>query len=291
MGEFYAIACAVVWSAAVIFFRKSGETIDPFALNLFRVVISTVLLTASLVALGKPLIGDAAGKDIAILVASGVIAIAISDTLFHMCLNRVGAGLNAVVDSLYSPFIILFAYVMLHETVGPRQFAGMALIIGGVIMASRVAPPPDTSARTLVAGILFGVAAMATIAFGIVLAKPVLVKTDVLWATTIRQYGALAALGLVTLVRSDRERVLRVFRPSASWRFSVPGTVLGSYVSLTLWIAGMKYAATGTAGILNQSSTLFILVLATLVLKEPFTRRKAVSVALTSAGILLTVSG
>jgi drug/metabolite transporter (DMT)-like permease len=289
VGEFFALACAMVWAVAVIFFRKSGETVPPFDLNVFRVAVSSVLLVGTLFLLDKPLLGQAPWPDVMILMVSGVIAIAISDTLFHMCLNRVGAGLNSIVDSLYSPFIILFAFLMLDETLGVRQFAGMGLIISGVLLASRIAPPPGTSRSTLVAGIFFGVCAMATISFGIVLAKPVLVRSDVLWATAVRQIGALIALVLVTVFHRDRSRVLRGFRPNRSWRFTVPGTVLGSYVSLTLWIAGMKYAATGTAGILNQTSTLFVLVLATLILKEPFSRRKGLSVLLTAGGVLLTV--
>ena len=46
MGEFYAVSCALVWALAVVFFRKSGEYVDPFALNLFRVAVSIVLLLA-----------------------------------------------------------------------------------------------------------------------------------------------------------------------------------------------------------------------------------------------------
>lgn len=289
MGEFYALACALVWAVAVVFFRKSGETVAPFSLNLFRVSVSSVLLIGTLVLLDKPIFGQAPWSDVLILMISGVIAIAISDTLFHMCLNRVGAGLNGIVDSLYSPFIILFAFLMLGERLGALQFAGMGLIITGVLLASRVAPPPGTSRRTLVTGILLGVCAMATISFGIVLAKPVLVRSDVLWATAVRQIGALIALAAVTLFHRDRTGVLRAFRPNASWRFTIPGTVLGSYVSLTLWIAGMKYADTGTAGILNQTSTLFILILATVILKEPFSRRKGLSVLFTLAGVVLTL--
>ncbi len=141
----------------------------------------------------------------------------------------------------------------------------------------------------MVLGMIYGAVAMATLGFGIVLAKPVLTRTDVLWATTIRQLGALVALALVALARNDRRQILAVFRPDSSWRYSLTGTFLGSYVALTLWIAGMKYTATGIAGILNQSSTLFILILATLVLKEPFSRRKGFSVVLTLGGVLVTL--
>ena len=44
MGELYALLTAVIWAVAVILLRRSGETVSPFALNLFRVVVSTFLL-------------------------------------------------------------------------------------------------------------------------------------------------------------------------------------------------------------------------------------------------------
>ncbi len=100
MGEFFALACALVWAFAVVLFRKSGSTVSPLALNLFRVSISSVMFIITMLIMRIPLLGQAPLSDYLTLMASGVIAIAIADTLFHMSLNRVGAGINAIVDSL-----------------------------------------------------------------------------------------------------------------------------------------------------------------------------------------------
>lgn len=289
MGEFYASACAVMWAFAVIFFRKSGLTVPPLSLNLFRVVISSGFFLATLAVRGEALLAPVPVRDYVILMFSGVLAIAVADTLFHMSLNRVGAGINAIVDALYSPFTVFFAFVMLGERLSGWDFGGMVLILGGVILASSVRLPAGVPRRGLVMGILLGVASMAFLAFGIILAKPVLERSDVLWATTIRQLGALLALAPAALLRGDRAAVWGVFRPQASWRFALPGTLFGSYLSLLFWIAGMKYTRAGTAAILNQTSTIYILVLATFFLHEPFTRRKAAACALALGGIVLVI--
>lgn len=290
MGEFYALACALVWAFAVIFFKKSGETVSPFTLNLFRVTVSSGLFAITMLVLGKPLWGQAPLEDYLILAVSGVIAIAISDTLLHMSLNRVGAGLNAIVGTLYSPFIILFAIIMLGETLRLGQFLGMVMIISGVLVASAAKPPEGISRRDLILGILFGVAAMATLGFGIVLAKPVLERSDVLWATAVRQFGSLAVLVPVALIWPGRRRRLKVFRPHSAWKFTLPGTFLGSFLALILWISGMKYTTAGNAGILNQTSTIYILILASFFLKESFTRRKALATVMALGGILLVLN-
>ncbi|UCF05506.1 MAG: DMT family transporter [bacterium] len=291
MGEIYALICALLWSCAVILFKKSGETISPYSLNLFRVSISSVLFTITLLVLRQPFITGAPLTDYLILFASGIFAIAVSDTLFHMSLNIVGAGITAIVDCLYSPFIVLTAYLMIAERLGPWQFAGMALIILGVFVAARHEPPPGITPRRLVIGVLYGVLAMATLAFGIVIAKPVLNRSPVMWATAMRQFGTLAALLPVALISRRRRTIFSVFKPHRAWRFSLSGTLMGSYLSLVFWIAGMKYTLAGIAAIINQTSTIFIIIFATIFLKERFTRRKAAAAALAVAGILMVTMG
>ncbi len=292
MGELFALLTAVVWAGAVICFKRSGDRVAPFTLNLFRVVYSSVLLLVTMAIVGQPLLRAAAStRDLELLVLSGVVGIAISDTLFHAALNRVGAGITAIVDCLYSPIVSLLAFAWLGERLSPQQVVGMVLVIAGVLTTVRRTEAHRITQSQLVAGILFGVLAMATVAAGIVIAKPVLDHQPVIWATGVRQVAALGVLLPVALVSRDRRRHLEALVPGASGRWTLVGTLLGSYVALLLWIAGMKYADTGVAAILNQTSTVLILVLATLVLREPFTRRRAAACGLALAGTLCVVLG
>ena len=287
MGEVFALLTAVVWAVAVILLKRSGETISPFALNLFRVVVSTALLLPTVVLAGEARWAEATTADVLILFASGIIAIATSDTLFHMSLNAVGAGISAIIDCLYAPLTVLFATVLLGERLSALQLTGMALVVTGILAASGHAPPKGVPARRVALGVVWGVLAMIALALGIVIAKPVLDHAPVLWATAIRQVGCLLVMGPIALVSPRRREFLSVFRPSRRWRVSLPAAVLGSYLALILWIAGMKYTKVGVAAILNQSSTVYVLILAAIFLHEPFTRRKLVASALAVTGIVL----
>ncbi len=291
MGSFYALMTAVMWAAAVIFLKRSGETIPPFALNVFRVVVSTVFLVPTIALAGQEVFYRAPLRDYLTLFASGVIAIAISDTFLLMALNRLGAGIMAIVDCLYAPFIVLFAFAILGERLGVWQWAGLALVIAGVLIAARHEPPRGTTARQILIGTLFGVIAMATVALGIVIAKPVLERSPVLWATTMRQIGALIAMVPVALVLPERREIAGLFRPARNWRYSVPATLIGSYLALIFWIAGMKYSLAGPAAILNQTSSIYVLIFASIVLKEPFTARKVIASVLAVGGIVMVTLG
>jgi drug/metabolite transporter (DMT)-like permease len=287
LGELYALICAVIWACAVILLKRSGETVSPFALNLFRVGVSSVLLVVTALAAGQGLVRDAPARDVLTLMASGVIAIALADTLFHRCLNIVGAGVTAIVDCLYSPLVVLFAFLLIGEHLNAWQLLGMVAVIAAVLIASGHPAPPGVPPRTLLKGSLMGMGAMAAVALGVVIAKPVLERQPVLWSTTVRQLGALAVMLPVAVVSPQRRRYFGVFRPGASWRFSLPGTILGSYLALMFWLAGMKYTQAGAAAILNQTSTIYVLILASFFLHEPFTRRKLAASALAIAGILM----
>jgi drug/metabolite transporter (DMT)-like permease len=290
-GEMFALAAAVFWSFAVILLRRAGETVSPFALNLYRVAVSSVLLVLVLMLSGVPLLTSRPLQDHLILVASGVIGIALSDTLFHRCLNLVGAGINAIIDCLYSPFIAIFALVLLREQLGPWQLGGMALVISGVLATTRAIPPAGTTRQALLAGIAWGVLAMVTLAVGIVIAKPVLARAPLIWVITYRQLASLAVMIPVAAVSPHRSQIWSVFRPTRTWRFTLPATILGSFLALMCWIAGMKYTETGTAAILNQTSTIFILIFASLFLREPFTIRRLIAAALAVSGILMVTLG
>jgi drug/metabolite transporter (DMT)-like permease len=124
---------------------------------------------------------------------------------------------------------------------------------------------------------------MFFMAVGIVMAKPVLDRTDPWWATTVRLVGGVVVLGVHAAIRHRRE-TLRVLRPGRHWKLLVPTGAMGTYFAMFFWIAGMKYTHTTVASVLNQTSAIHVLVLATVFLREPLTLRKLVAILLGFAG-------
>jgi len=289
VGEIYALACALIWGFAVILFQRTGERVAPLALNLFRSSLGVVLLLPTLWLAGQSLLHPAAARDTLILLASGIIGIAFADTLFHASLNRVGSGISAIVSTTYSPFVVLLAFLMIRERITLVDLAGMGLILSSVLLTGSLAPPPGRTRRQIVTGIVIGIVDLMLLAFSIVLAKPVLDQVPVLWATTVRQLGSLAALLIMALLSRRRREHFAVYRPSPGWRFMLPGAALGSYLALILWIASMKHTMASLAAILTQTSTIFILVFAAIFLREPFSKRKVAAASLAVAGVLLIV--
>ncbi|MBN2408611.1 MAG: DMT family transporter [Candidatus Aminicenantes bacterium] len=286
-GEILSVGSALVWSAAVLLFRVSGRTVSPLALNLFKNSFATVILVVVMGLLGRPLLPDAPLLDYALIGLSGLIGVAISDTLFFGCLNLLGASLTAVVDCLYSPFVILFSFLFIGERLGARQILGVALILSALVWISRSKEKNLPPRKALVRGIGLGALAMITLAASIVMIKPLLAGTSVLWATLWRMAVGTVALG-AALPFHPRSRVIsRPLLSPRNWRPMVPGAFLGAFVSPVVWMAGMKYTLVSIAAPLNQLNSIFIFVLAAIFLKEKVTRAKIAAVVLATAGAFL----
>jgi drug/metabolite transporter (DMT)-like permease len=164
--------------------------------------------------------------------------------------------------------------------------------LSGVLLSSKHPPPPGRTSGQIVTGVLLGAAAMALMGFGIVLTKPVLEADDfpLMWAATIRLAAGTVFLPFMVLASPRRKEYLRAFVPSRTWLISILASILGSYFAYVFWIAGFKYAQASIVCLLNQTSVVFAILFATLILKERFTRRKLLAVSVAMAGIAIIVT-
>ena len=289
-GELYSLSCAAIWAVGVILFRLSGERVAPVALNLFKNSVGLLLFLLTLPLLGIPLLPeDATSADLWAMAFSGVVGIGIADSLFFASLNRLGAGNSAIVDSLYSPFVILSAFLYLHEPIGWKVIAAMVLMTAAILVGTWEPNVPERSAqrKQVAAGIGLGVGGILLMAIGLVAVKPVLEHANAWWVTTMRLVFGTAFLAVQGALPKHRAAVIDTFRPSRAWRVSVPAAVIGCYLAMITWIAGMKLTLASVASILNQTSTIFVVLLAAVFLKERLTSRRLAAVLMAFVGAVL----
>jgi drug/metabolite transporter (DMT)-like permease len=287
LGETLAAASGLVWAVAVVLFRISGRRVHPVGLNLAKTVLALAAMVPTLLILGESLAPAVPASTIGLLLLSGVLGIAVSDTLFFSALNRLGAGLTAIVDCFYSPFVIALSFALLGERLTLVQLAGAGLVISAVLTLSKEGKLERIGRRDLVLGIVYGILAMFFVAFGIVMVKPVLGSVSVFWATLVRLAGgSIALVALVPFLR-NRRAILAPLGDPRNWKALLPAAFLGSYLSLILWMGGMKYAKASVAAVLNQLNTIFIVIIAAIVLRERLTGWKVLAVVLAFVGAYL----
>jgi drug/metabolite transporter (DMT)-like permease len=290
LGKSLALASALSWAIAVILFRISGKNVHPIGLNLFKSLFSGILMILTLWVFKQPLLPALPLNYYALLLLSGIIGIGVSDTLLFAGLNRLGASLTAIVTCSYSPFVIILATIFIHESMSPWQIAGVVFIISAVSTISLKTDGINSLSRSqLLRGIFLGLTAMLCMAVSIVIMKPVLSHTSLLWATITRIAGGGFFLTAVVLLHPAWKQIWKSIFSRESWKPMLSGSFLGGYLSLIAWMAGMKYAQASEASVLNQMNTIFIFVLGIIFLKEKLTPKKTLAFILAATGLVLVV--
>ncbi len=290
IGVLCATGAALFWSAAVIMFKRSGEVLSPTALNLFKGLVTLLLLVPTLLLAGTPLFPDRPLHDWMLFSISGVLGISLADNFFFMALKRLGAGLWAVVDCLYLPSIILLSALFLNESIGPKGLTGAALVMAAIVAGSHSGLPVVESRRDVMAGLFWGALSVALMAGSIVMVKPLLATTSVLWASFVRLLAGVVGLLVITWFHPQRGTILQVLVPSPVWKIALPASIVGNYLAMLAWLAGFKYTLVSVAAILNQLSTIFTFILAAVILKEPVTPARLIAIVLAVAGALLATA-
>jgi len=289
MGELLALMTALLWALGVVLFKKSVSFVPPFALSVFKAIVAFVLMAATTVVVGQAHAVSISPAHLMIILFSGALGIGISDTLYFMTLSRIGASRTALVDCLYSPFVIMFSAFMLDEKLSRLAVVGGVLILSSVLISSNRGFEKRIPPKQLWTGCALGGSAMGTVGFAIVLVKPLLPLHPLAWVSAIRMAGGLGALVLLLPLHPDRREVIAAFRPQSGWVWMLAGTFFGSYLSLMCWLGGFKYSQAGIAALLNQTSTVLIVLLAAVVLKEPLTRIKLLAVGMAFAGAAIVL--
>ncbi len=272
-------------------FKKSGESVHPIALNLFKNLMAVILLIPTIYILGHSLFQPVSGHDCLIIFLSGALGIGVADTLFFKSLNLLGASLVAIVDCLYSPFIICLSFLFLGESLNLYQVIGLLMILSAVLTITRPGSNSNLSRRNLVLGVLFGVLAMAANAAGIVVVKPILDRFSLVWIAEMRLFAGAVILGLVLMFHPARRKIASSLNSIGKWHYTIGGSFFGAYLSMIFWLGGMKFTQASISASLNQTSNIFIFIFAAIFLKETINKHKVLAILLAVAGaILITFS-
>jgi len=285
IGEACSIGSALAWSGGVIMYERLGETLAPLQLNLLKNLIVLALLVPTLLltpGAGWPSLSPAA---LVLTLVSGVLGIAIADTLYFRALNALGAARVGIIGNLYSPFVIVLSFLFLAERLNALQIVGFMLVSIGVLLVTRQRAEKALAPAELRRGVLCGAAAIALMAIAIVMVKRVLEGQPLLWVVALRLLGGVAGLAALFVWRGQPLLPNAQHRPRLRWHVLIVGALLGQYVSMMLWLAGYKYTKASVAAILNESSSIFIVLLAALFLHEALTTRKLLGVGCTLSGV------
>lgn len=289
LGEIFALSSAICWATAIILFKHSGETLSATALNLFKNTLATFLLVPTALLMEGFQLPQLDAINWTIVAISGFIGIALSDTWYFLALRKVGAGNTAIVSSLYSPFVIVLSVLFLNETLHWNQFIGFSMVLLGIILVTWQRNRKNVDAPVLWQGLALAAGAVFLNAVGVVMVKRILEGDGFFWIISLRLIGGIIGSIVLLLIGRKFLSVVRELKQPRDWRILIIASVLGTYISMMLWLGGYKYTDAIIASVLNETSIVFIVLFAWLFLKEEVNRRRLAGVVLAFLGVIVFV--
>ena len=290
LGEAYALTCALCWSTAVILFKQAGNSLTADGLNLTKNVFGVLLLIPTALIVEKLEIPALSSQQWLILIASGYFGIAVADTWYFKALRVLGAGRTAIVGSLYSPFVVMLSVAFLGETLKPWQWLGFGLVLIGVFIVTHQRNLGALERKTLFRGATFGAASIFLTAAGVVVMKPILAEEGFFWIAGLRMLaGVVGMLIYLSFVRRLSGIISDIRTKQHKWITIAVASLFGTYLAILFWLAGFKYADASVASVLNETSSVMIVLLAWVCLKEPLTTKKILGAMFTFFGVLVFI--
>ena len=286
-GEFFALACAFGWALAIILFRRVGDALPPFELNLFKNLLGFSLILPTLAVVEGFQLSAFSPQDIAITMLSGLLGIAVADTWYLRALSLMGASRTGIVSGLLSPFVILLSIMFLGESLRGWQLAGFALVMCGILLVTWRQNRREVDAAHLSKGVFYGIGAVFLMAVGIVMVKEILETRPFMMTAEIRLAGGAGGMLIYMALRGRYAAVKHNFMKPLPWKLIIAGSFLGAYVSMMMWLAGYKLIPASEASVLNETANAWIVLLAWLMLGESIGYRKVTGIMLTSAGVIV----
>ncbi len=283
LGVVLALSCALTWSISIILLKIAGTQLNPIILNLGKNALGLLLLLPTALLIDGPL-PEISSSHYLILFVSGFFGIGIADAMVLRALEQLPASKVAILECLYTPFVITLSLTFLDESLTLTHGVGGGLILLALLL---IKPQNRESQESSFRGIIYMASGLFTMAGGIIMVKPLFTTVPLFWIIALRMVaGVLSSIAILPIVKNPFEQTLLLLN-TKNRGIVITGFLLSSYISISLWIAGYKYLPASVASVLNQTSTIFTVILASLILKEPFEKKKIIAAILATLGVIV----
>ncbi|MBU2574510.1 MAG: DMT family transporter [Elusimicrobia bacterium] len=285
LGSTAALLSAAAWALSSILFRRLGEKASPSGMNLGKCILGSVALGAIILIIGmKPV----PVRDFIFLGLSGLLGIALGDTLFFTALMSLGPRLALLLGALGPVFTVILAVIFLGERPSLLAWTGIVTTIAGVNWVIWESVPKEAEGRShKLTGIKYGVLSIFCNAAGIILAKVGVSSVSALDGTFIRFLWGMAGLLIAGAFSGKLKGWLAPFGDRKTIKLLLSAVFVAIFGGFWLFLFALKHIDVSIAVILNETAPLFVLPLAYFMLKEKISPRSVIGAAIAVSGVVL----
>ncbi len=283
-GEISATLSALSYAIGVIFFRISTLNFKTIPLVTFNTTFTFFLFLLSMILFKSYPTDNLILSDYIKIAVSGIIGVSFGDLLYIYSLSKLGASLAAIVTCLYAPFVVILAFLIFGEGISITSFIGGILILLSIII---VVPKKKDPTKNFKVPAICAIVSVLMMAYAVLMIRDIFRKESLLFVVSVRFLFATIIIWSIAFFSGQFKNCVRIFYFNSLAKWVLGGAFFGSFLSVLLWFVGFKYIIASKAAIYNQLSTIFIVILASIFLKEKLTLIKILAVSLAFTGAIL----
>ena len=264
-GHLAALGAAGLWAFTALSIEGAARRIGSLTVNLVRLVFAFGFLSVvGLVFRGHPLPTDATPHNWAWLTVSGLVGFTFGDLCLYRAYVVLGPRLSSLMMALVPPITALIGWLVLGETLTPRDLLGMTLTVTGIGWAIL-----DRSRRSgaLVqnhitpAGVALGFGGALGQAGGLILSKIGMAGYNAFAATQVRVIAGFAGYSLLFFALKWWPNVRTGIRDRKALGFAALGAFFGPFLAVSLSLIAVRETVAGVAASIMALTPVLIIPL------------------------------
>ena len=295
-GEIAGILTAVFWTVTSMAFESAGKKVGSLAVNQIRLVMAFFLIGFyTWVARGYFFPVDASLYQWKWLILSGLVGFVIGDLLLFQAFVVIGARISMLIMSLTPPFTALIGWLMLGEVLTPKNWLGMSLTIGGIIMVvlkREKSGLNGSGVRKLktsysVPGIIMALGGAIGQATGLVLSKKGMGDYDAFSASQIRVLAGIAGFSVLFFFMKRWNRVWTALKNRPAMKRISLGAFFGPFLGVSFSLLAVQNTEAGIAATLMAIVPVLIIPPSVILFKEKVNLKEIIGAVISVGGIVL----
>ncbi len=273
IGEFAALATALLWSGTSIAFSEASQRINTIYVNITRMVLAIIFLVITMLLFGIQI--DLSFRQIFFLSVSGIIGLIIGDTFLFKAYQNIGARLAMLIMALAPAIAAVLAYIFLNENLSYLGVLGIIITIAGVaIVVFERQEIPSSKYKIDKLGIFYAFLGAVGQAVGLIFAKFALNEGTInsFTANFMRLFASVIILYPLAVMTKKFNKPITVFmNDKKAFIYTAIGAILGPFFGITLSMVAITYSKIGIASTLMATSPIIMLPMIRYYYKEKLT--------------------
>jgi drug/metabolite transporter (DMT)-like permease len=293
VGESAAFATALCWAVTALAFESAGRRVGSLPVNLIRLIAGFVLLVLfASIRRGLPFPSDAPASAWLWLGLSGLVGFSFGDLCLFRAFVLIGSRLSVLLMSLVPLLTAVIGWVVLGETMNPREWLGMAMTVWGVmwVVRERVPDAVAGSRHPPSWGLVLGIGGAVGQAVGLVLSKLGMGGYDAFAANQIRVLSGITGFAAIFTASGLWPRFADALRHPTAMQRTMIGAVFGPFLGVSFSLVAVQHTTAGVAATIMAITPVVILPLSVWLRQERVTARAVLGAVLAVAGTAVLVS-